>query len=83
MNSSSEIIALLSVKLGRLFFSPYSVIICKFIVFRDIEECNGDSHVYMIQFDHVNGEPLKKETCRSTFVYVVQTLSDWSFKFDI
>ena len=82
MNSSSEIIALLSDKLGRLFF-PYSVIICKSIVFTNIEECNGDSHVYMIQFDHVNGKPLKKETCRSTFVYVVQTLSDWSFKFDI
>ena len=58
------------------YFFPYSVIICKCIVFRDIEDCNGYGHVYMIQFDHVNAKPLRKETCRSTFVYVVQTLSD-------
>ena len=56
-------------------------------MFTDIDECNGDSHVYMIQFDHVNGEALKKEISRSTlalkkeisrstFVYVVQTLPD-------
>ena len=33
-------------------------------MFRDIEDCNGDGHAYMIQFDHVNGKPLKKEHFR-------------------
>ena len=43
----------------------------------------GQDDKVNIQFDHVNGKPLKKETRRSTFVRAVQTLPDWFFKFDI
>ena len=43
----------------------------------------GQDDKVSIQFDHVNGKPLKKETRRSTFVRAVQTLPDWFFKFDI
>ena len=43
----------------------------------------GQDDKVSIQFDHVNGKPLKKETSRSTFVRAAQTLSDWFFKFDI
>ena len=43
----------------------------------------GQDDKVSIQFDHVNGKPLKKETRRSTFVRAVQTLPDWFLKFDI
>ena len=42
-NCSSEIIALLSDKLAKIFFR-YSVTLNKFVVFTDIEECHDDSH---------------------------------------
>ena len=36
----------------------------------------GQDDKVNIQFDHVNGKPLKKETRRGTFVRAVQTLPD-------